>query len=816
MFLIFMFLNKYDESTKKLIFLCYNSFLNINNKYFFIFLFNFNFNFFFNNYFENYKFFIKYPIIKKLKKFNNYKNFFYINRLSFSFNFIFNKLFKINIIKKHFNDKKLTNELIIKNKYKLLLKNWSYTVSNAISPYFWDLSPKKKWIRKNLNFRLLRNFKFFFSDKYHLKINDVNKNKYMKKYFYHNFYYLTKLNLNYSNLNLVIKTKYNRRLKNTKDWFLYKPHINLRTFYGFKFSNRYNNYRITRLFKSYSRIFRSFKRFNYSFKKKKTINSIFKNTFSKKLAFNKNRTAKIYKPNFNMKNNISIFLFKPYSIIKTNIKKIKWKKKKFRKFRKISLINWWYSVKEKSKISNKTKLFKKLQKKYILKHKYLQLKKKHRFGWKLRKLHTSSSCIQKRFTTKKFLKQFKFCKSYIFKNKNKKIELKKIELKFFKKSNFLINPSHTLFFNKIFKKIIKKKSYHLPKTIFKNRYKMNFLTNNYGFLFLNNFQINHLKVFTNFNNLKQYLYSFSYKNELKKFVLRRYSRFNKYFSNFFNNTKKFKNTRTHLNLQSIPKSQSILNNFFSYKNNLTLINESNYFSNKNWTRYNQNLSYWKNDDDEHSEFNIKRIRFKPGYMKIWREARNSLQTTLALNFKYQHRITKYLSRFHKFIKFKTFLIREMTLTNILIKSRIITETSIINFLIKNNLIYINGMLTNNNTQQIFVGDFIQLTLNLKYYIIFKWLFNLSIKKINRLKKLSKKKYSRFSSLNDKKKSYNLPKWILFSKNSYDDVPKFLEIDYFTLSIFVIYEPFLWSDLNVYNIIDNKFSIINIYNWKYIN
>jgi len=82
-------------------------------------------------------------------------------------------------------------------------------------------------------------------------------------------------------------------------------------------------------------------------------------------------------------------------------------------------------------------------------------------------------------------------------------------------------------------------------------------------------------------------------------------------------------------------------------------------------------------------------------------------------------MTKYLSKFHKFIKFKTFLIKEMTLSNILIRSRIFTETSLINFLIVNNLIYVNGLLTNNSAQQLFVGDFIQLILNLKYYIVFK-------------------------------------------------------------------------------------------------
>ena len=73
-----------------------------------------------------------------------------------------------------------------------------------------------------------------------------------------------------------------------------------------------------------------------------------------------------------------------------------------------------------------------------------------------------------------------------------------------------------------------------------------------------------------------------------------------------------------------------------------------------------------------------------------------------------------------------------------------------------------------------------------------------------------------SNFEEKKKSHTLPKSITYNQNIIDDVSKYLEVDYFTLSIFIIYEPFLWSDLNIYNIINNKFSIINIYNWKYIN
>ena len=90
-----------------------------------------------------------------------------------------------------------------------------------------------------------------------------------------------------------------------------------------------------------------------------------------------------------------------------------------------------------------------------------------------------------------------------------------------------------------------------------------------------------------------------------------------------------------------------------------------------------------------------------------------------LNFRYQYKLTNYLSKYNKFIKFKTFLFSEMRLINILIRSRILPDHSICYLFIKNNLIYLNGIICCNCNFQIFIGDFIQLIINLKYYILYK-------------------------------------------------------------------------------------------------
>jgi hypothetical protein len=59
----------------------------------------------------------------------------------------------------------------------------------------------------------------------------------------------------------------------------------------------------------------------------------------------------------------------------------------------------------------------------------------------------------------------------------------------------------------------------------------------------------------------------------------------------------------------------------------------------------------------------------------------------------------------------------MRLVNVLIKSRLLNDLNLASIFIEYNLIYINGVLCNNQNLQIFVGDFIQIIINLKYYIV---------------------------------------------------------------------------------------------------
>ena len=67
----------------------------------------------------------------------------------------------------------------------------------------------------------------------------------------------------------------------------------------------------------------------------------------------------------------------------------------------------------------------------------------------------------------------------------------------------------------------------------------------------------------------------------------------------------------------------------------------------------------------------------------------------------------------------------------------------------------------------------------------------------------------------KTRSYYTPSWI--TKTRYDnyDIKPYLEVDYLTLSFFVLYEPFLTMYYSPDNLPDLRLGVYRMYNWKYI-
>jgi hypothetical protein len=166
----------------------------------------------------------------------------------------------------------------------------------------------------------------------------------------------------------------------------------------------------------------------------------------------------------------------------------------------------------------------------------------------------------------------------IFKFLNKTFNYNKnpFFLNFFKKSNFLIfffkiKSNFKLFFNKKFNIQLKNtflfitnfdKNFYfsyifskIKKPIFVTKLKNNFLLNQYGFFFINNSFFNNRNILNQSYNLKKLMYSFSYKNEIQRIILKRYSK-TLHLSNYF-----FKNINDNVNDFFLSKNLKNSNNF---------------------------------------------------------------------------------------------------------------------------------------------------------------------------------------------------------------------------------------------------------------
>jgi hypothetical protein len=67
----------------------------------------------------------------------------------------------------------------------------------------------------------------------------------------------------------------------------------------------------------------------------------------------------------------------------------------------------------------------------------------------------------------------------------------------------------------------------------------------------------------------------------------------------------------------------------------------------------------------------------------------------------------------------------------------------------------------------------------------------------------------------KQKSLYTPNWVYNSEFYNNDIKPYIEVDYFSLSTIIIYEPFFFNYTISNDFYINKINIYKLYNWKYI-
>lgn len=204
---------------------------------------------------------------------------------------------------------------------------------------------------------------------------------------------------------------------------------------------------------------------------------------------------------------------------------------------------------------------------------------------------------------------------------------------------------------------------------------------------------------------------------------------------------------------------------------------------------------------------IKKTRFKPGYPRIWREERLVVKDFFKLTHRYQYRLTTklqwmYWNTRYQYRKRGKYSLK---LAHALILTHLATDQWTAEYLLENNYVYLNGSVANNGNAFIFLNDFMQLIISLQFYFNYRWLKSLSLTRFNNWLRRYYKTYRIRRQMFKDFTFRVLPDSVMNLQNSWYDVPRHLEVDYFTLSAFVIstthnrkvvcFVPFLYNNWN---------------------
>ncbi len=269
--------------------------------------------------------------------------------------------------------------------------------------------------------------------------------------------------------------------------------------------------------------------------------------------------------------------------------------------------------------------------------------------------------------------------------------------------------------------------------------------------------------------------------------------------------------------QFLHKNNSLLSNFSKANINSPLTNSSN-LNNVYYSFDFQTKGIDLGDLHVNAEVRIPRVRFKPGYQRIWRQVRSALKVALNVKFQYQQQLTKYLTKFYHLSNQYLLSYSESTLDKIIIYSQLLPDISTTELFSTQGFIYLNGTVTLTTNTILIKNDFVQLVVSLWYYIINRWFLNWTNQRVRKFKRLvyRKNKPLQYKIMKNKKQqSYYTPNWIDQTRYDNTDIKSYLEVDFFTLSTFVLTDTYIQHYHSINDMPDLRNSTYMLYNWKYI-
>ena len=221
---------------------------------------------------------------------------------------------------------------------------------------------------------------------------------------------------------------------------------------------------------------------------------------------------------------------------------------------------------------------------------------------------------------------------------------------------------------------------------------------------------------------------------------------------------------------------------------------------------------------QREEIKVPRVKFKPGYQRMWRQSRLALKESLRVKFLYQKQLSKYIVRFFRMSNHYAFSSSEMFIEKIIIYSRLLPDLLTLQVFMNQRLIYLNGSYITNTSLVANENDLIQLIVSKWYYSAYRWISNWTLKRVKKYNRLVYRKglSGKYKLMKQKKqRSFYTPHWIYLTKYDISDIKPYLEVDYLTLSAIVIYNPFILNYNTPKEVTDYRPTIYRLYNWKYI-
>jgi len=258
-------------------------------------------------------------------------------------------------------------------------------------------------------------------------------------------------------------------------------------------------------------------------------------------------------------------------------------------------------------------------------------------------------------------------------------------------------------------------------------------------------------------------------------------------------------------LQNVKLSGSYISSHFLYKQSSALYSFQ--------TRYQNFIETYV-----YGEIFIQRIRFKPGYQRIWRHARTAIKEALRLNYVYQYRLTRYLMRFTRKINGYFLYFSEFSIERVVMYAKLLPDILSLTLFLTNKLLYKNGFSISSTAQITHINDVIQVTVSGWYYVYYRWLTNWTVLRVRKFRRLVYRK-TRPGSYREmkrrKQRSNYTPNWIFNVRYDLNDIKPYLEVDYFTLSVVYIYEPYFINVFPIHDLAERRQQVYRLYNWKYI-